>query len=234
MPETAEAAGGQPAVLIVDDHELLAGTLALALRQLGLDVHTSTWPSPGAIVDAARDLAPAVVLLDLELGAGLGSGLDLIGPLLDAGSRVVMVTGITDQARLGACVAAGAAGVVSKAAGFASLVERVRQAVAGTPLMSDDERHELLEAHRRHDRAVRETLGPFQALTAREQVVLGHLVAGQSAEMIADRLYVSLATVRSHIRGILLKLGVNSQLAAVAAAHDAGWAPPQQSSPDTT
>lgn len=227
MPRTPEPAGPQPAVLIVDDHELLAGTLALALRQLGLDVHSSPWPSPEAIVDAARDLAPAVVLLDLELGAGLGSGLDLIGPLLDAGSRVVMVTGITDRARLGACVAAGATGVVSKAAGFSSLVESVQHAVAGTPLMSEDERRELLDAHRHHERADRERLGPVLSLSAREQVVLGHLVAGESAEVIADRLYVSLATVRSHIRGILLKLGVNSQLAAVAAAHDAGWTPPQ-------
>lgn len=228
MPQTAEPAGRRPAVLIVDDHELLAGTLALALRQLGHDVHTSTWPSPQAIVDAARDLAPAVVLLDLELGAGLGSGLDLIGPLTEVGSRVVMVTGITDRARLGACIAAGATGVVSKATAFSSLVESVEGAVAGAPLLSDEERQALVDEYRRHERADRERLAPFRALTAREEAVLGHLVAGESAEAIADRLYVSVATVRSHIRAILLKLGVNSQLAAVASAHDAGWIPPER------
>jgi DNA-binding NarL/FixJ family response regulator len=228
VPETADPAGRRPAVLIVDDHELLAGTLALALRQLGHDVHTSAWTSPEAIVEAARDLAPAVVLLDLELGEGLGSGLDLIGPLNEAGGRVVMVTGITDRSRLGACIAAGATGVVSKATSFAALVETVQQAVAGDPVMSETERKELLDAYRQHDRAERERQAPFLSLTPREQVVLGHLVAGESAEAIADQLYLSLATVRSHIRAILVKLGVNSQLAAVALAHDAAWTPPRR------
>jgi len=227
VPETAEPAGRRPAVLLVDDHELLAGTLALALRQLGHDVHTSAWASPEAVVEAARDLAPAVVLLDLELGEALGTGLDLIRPLNDAGARVVMVTGITDRARLGACIAAGATGVVSKATSFSSLVESVQQAVAGEPVMAETERQELVDEYRRHEQAERGRLAPFQTLTPREQVVLGHLVAGESAEAIADRLYLSLATVRSHIRAILVKLQVNSQLAAVALAHDAGWTPPQ-------
>jgi DNA-binding NarL/FixJ family response regulator len=55
--------------------------------------------------------------------------------------------------------------------------------------------------------------------------VLAGLLAGEPAEAIAHRSYVSLATVRSQIRAILLKLGVNSQLAAVAMAREAGWSP---------
>jgi DNA-binding NarL/FixJ family response regulator len=117
--------------------------------------------------------------------------------------------------------------VVSKATSFSVLMETVQQAAAGAPVMSDTEREELLAAYRRHDRAERERLAPFLALSRREQMVLGHLIAGESAEAIADRLYLSLATVRSHIRAILVKLGVNSQLAAVALAHDAGWTPPR-------
>lgn len=210
-------------VLVVEDHELLAGTLALALRQEGLDVHTATGPTPDAVVDLARQLAPALVLLDLDLGPPLGDGLGLVPDLVATGARVVMVTGVTDRARLGACIEAGASGVVSKAAGFERLIAAVQHAAEGRPVMADDERHALLAETRAHRRAEDARLAPFRALTPREQAVLARLVAGESAETIAARSYVSLATVRSQIRSVLLKLGVNSQLAAVAVARDAGW-----------
>jgi DNA-binding NarL/FixJ family response regulator len=60
-------------------------------------------------------------------------------------------------------------------------------------------------------------------LTEREQVVLAELMEGHNAEEIAKAGYVSISTVRSQIRAILRKLGVNSQLAAVAIARRAGW-----------
>jgi DNA-binding NarL/FixJ family response regulator len=213
-------------LLIVEDHELLAGTMAMALRQKGLEVHAVAGPTSAAVVETARRLAPVLVLLDLELGPPLGSGLDLVRPLVEAGGRVVMVTGVTDRARLGACIEAGAAGLVSKTAGFSVLVDAVERGAHGTALLGENERQALLGEARRHRRADRERLAPFDALTPREQAVLGGLLAGESADTIAGRSYVSLATVRSHIRAILQKLGVKSQLAAVALARDAEWCPP--------
>ena len=85
------------------------------------------------------------MLLDLDLGPPLGNGLDLIRPLVDAGGRVVMVTGVADRARLGACIEAGAAGVVSKGAEFAVLMDAVQRAVDGAPLLREDERQALLD-----------------------------------------------------------------------------------------
>lgn len=223
MPSTPDDDAAQMKVLIVEDHELLAGTMAMALRQQGLDVHAAAGPSPAAVVDLARRLAPVLVLLDLDLGSTMGSGLDLIRPLTETGARVVMVTGVADRARLGACLEAGAVGVVSKATEFSVLIDTVRKAVEGAPLMREDERQALLEAARDRRRADQHRLAPFDALSPKEQAVLVHLLAGESAETIAEKSYVSLATVRSHIRAILLKLGVNSQLAAVALARNAGW-----------
>ena len=210
-------------VLIVEDHELLAGTMAMALRQQGFDVHAAAGPSPDDGVEAARRLVPVLVLLDLELGPPLGSGLDLVRPLVDAGARVVMVTGVTDRARLGACIEAGAAGVVSKGAEFTALMETVKRAADGVALLREDERQALLDEARRRRRADHDRLAPFATLSPREQAVLRRLMAGESADTIAERSFVSLATVRSQIRAILLKLGVNSQLAAVALARQAGW-----------
>lgn len=225
MPASAERRWAGTRVLIVEDHELLAGTMALALRQQGLEVHAASGPSPEAVVDRACGLAPVLVLLDLDLGPAMGSGLDLIRPLVAAGARVVMVTGVVDRARLGACIEAGAAGVVSKAVEFAVLIESVQRAVEGAPLLGDDERLTLLDEARNDRRDRHDRLAPFDALSPREQAVLVLLLDGESAEKIAERSFVSLATVRSQIRAVLLKLGVNSQLAAVALARNAGWPP---------
>ncbi|MDQ3898377.1 MAG: response regulator [Actinomycetota bacterium] len=212
-------------LLLVEDHQLLAGTLAMALRAQGLDVQTAAGPSCEAVVELAGRMAPVLVLLDLDLGPPLGNGLDLIGPLIEAGATVVVVTGVTDRARLGRCLEAGARGVISKATDFERLVEAVRGAAEGRPILREDERHALLAEARARRRSDDERLGPFRSLSPREQAVLAGLLAGDSAETIAQRSYVSLATVRSQIRAILLKLGVNSQLAAVAMAREAGWQP---------
>jgi DNA-binding NarL/FixJ family response regulator len=225
VPATPEDPDRPLKLLIVEDHELLAGTLALALRQRGLEVHTAAGPSVDAVLDMARRLTPVLVLLDLELGPPLGDGLDLVHPLTEAGARVLVVTGVIDRARLGECIEAGATGVVAKAEGFDRLMEAVQLVIDGEQVLGDDERQDLLAALRSRRRDDHERLGPFASLSRREQAVLARLVAGDSAETIADRSYVSVTTVRTQIRAILLKLGVNSQLAAVALARSAGWPP---------
>ena len=216
---------GSPRLLIVEDHELLSGTLALALRQQGIEVETSQGPAPGDVVETARRLAPVVVLLDLELGPGLGSGVDLVRPLVATGAKVAIMTGVTERARLAACLEAGAVGIVSKTTGFADLIETVRRLAEGHAILSENDRQELLADLRAKRSADRRRLAPFEALTSREKAVLAGLVAGESAEEIAARSYVSLSTVRTQIRSILLKLRVKSQLTAVALAREAGWPP---------
>ena len=227
MADPEEGPPGIDRLLIVEDHELLSGTLALALRQRGLQVEAVNGPNREAVVRRAAELAPVLVLLDLDLGPALGNGVDLVRPLVDAGGRVVIMSGDTSRPRLGACVEAGASGVVSKASKFDDLVEAVQRSADGHDLLPEGEQQRLLAELRESRRASHERLAPFASLSPREQAVLARLMAGESAETIAEHFYVSLATVRSQIRAILLKLGVNTQLAAVALARDAGWSPPR-------
>jgi len=212
-------------VLIVEDHELLAESLALALRREGLEVTVATGPTAEAVLETGRRLRPAVTLLDLNLGDELGTGLALIAPLTADGARVVMCTGTTDRLELARCVEAGAIGLASKRDAFDELLEMVRRALQGEQLMPAGEREQLLGELHRHRLAERDRLAPFQSLTKREEAVLELLMEGRSAEAIAARPFVSLATVRSQIRSILQKLSVNTQLAAVALARRHGWRP---------
>ncbi len=108
---------------------------------------------------------------------------------------------------------------------FDDLVAAVQRLAHGGSILSDNQRQELLADLRAKRTADRRRLAPFQTLTAWEKAVLAGLVAGESAEAIAARSYVSLSTVRTQIRSILLKLRVKSQLNAVALAREAGWPP---------
>jgi two-component system nitrate/nitrite response regulator NarL len=213
-------------ILIIESQVLLANVVAIELRLRGFEVETIAGPTVASVVDTVRALSPVVVLLGLDLGPPLGSGLNLIGPVRGVGGRVLMMTGVHDGARLAACIEAGAMGIVDKASSFDDLVRAVRHAVAGEQLLTDDQRQDFVRQLRAKRVADGTRLAPFATLSSREQAVLGALMAGELAEAIARRSFVSLAAIRRRIRMILIKLDVNSQLAAVALARHEGWTPP--------
>ncbi len=210
-------------VMLVDDHGLLAASLAALLRGDGFHVSVEE-PGPSEqVVARARSERPDVVLLDLDLGRDDATAVDLIPELSALGARVVMLSGSTDRIALAECVEAGAEGVLSKAAPFSEVVATIGRAVAGGTVTPAGELDRMLSDLRSARRARRDVLAPFETLTGREADVLRALADGLGADAIADAGYVSIATVRSQIRAILTKLGVSSQLAAVALAVRSGW-----------
>ena len=210
-------------VLIVEDHTLLADGLAVSLRQEGIAAEVAIGSTGEAIIDAARAFRPDIVLLDLVLGDEIGLSVPLIPDLRATGALVLMLTGVTDPALLGACLEAGAVGLVSKSEGFDAVFDTLMRAARRQTTLHASERDRILGSLR--DRRVedRARLAPFERLTSRERVVLGALMNGASAEEIATTSFVSMATIRSQIRSILEKLGVHSQVAAVALAHRSRW-----------
>jgi DNA-binding NarL/FixJ family response regulator len=214
--------GTGPRLVVVEDHELLAQSLAFALEAQGVHVTRCEELTPEAILETIRSAEPDMVLLDLDLGAH-GTSLPLIAPVRELGTVVVMLTASVDRPRLAACVEAGAVGVISKAEPFDRLLVAVTKVLREHSLLSLDERRVILEDLERHRAAERARFESFAALSDREAVVLQGLIEGRSAEQIAGANVVSLATVRTQIRSVLVKLGVNSQLSAVALARRAGW-----------
>lgn len=211
-------------VLIVEDHALLAQTLTAALQADGFEVELAKGLDCDDVVNDADRLSPDVVLLDLDLGEH-GSSLECIPRLRDLGCVVVMVTAETNRARLGECIHAGALGIVPKSAPFEDLLGAIKDAAEMGSVLSQAQRDELLAEMRRQHADERERLAQFGRLTPREENVLAGLMEGKPAETIAAESFVSMATVRSQIRTLLQKLGVNSQLAAVAMARRAEWKP---------
>ena len=217
-----DGVGGQR-ILVVDDHRLVGESLAAVLTARGFVAAAADHMIREEILEEARRFKPTIVLLDLQLAQGL-EGTALVDPLSDMGARVLMMTGVTDPAELGRCLEAGAEGVISKGQPFDDLIDQITAAATGERVLPVTRAESLLEELRR-DRAERQRkLEPFQSLTPRERELLDMLSDGRPAAAIADFWYVSLATVRSHIRSLLSKLDVHSQLEAVAKAREAGWA----------
>ena len=212
-------------VLIVEDHALVAIGLQLALSARGWDVETTDGPTAADVIEHAQRFQPQCVLLDINLGEGVGSGIDLVAPLRATGADVVMLTAETRRGVLAACLEAGRRRLGRQG----RLPRRGRGALndvlAGTPLIGCTAREAMIDELRIERAGLRKALTPFEQLTMRERDVLAALVDGLSAEEIAETQYVALTTVRSQIRAVLQKLGVRSQLAAVAHANRVGWKP---------
>jgi DNA-binding NarL/FixJ family response regulator len=206
-----------PEVLIVDDHSLVAGALAMAMRARGIPAAAVL---PGEFAARVDEPAPpgGLVLLDLDLGPGL-DGVQLVPRLRRAGWRVLLVTASLDETRVATAVAAGALGQVAKSAPFDELVSAAIRAVEGRPLLTDDERARLQEIARTaaaNDRVAGER---WDRLTPRERQIVERIADGRRPAAIAEEFVVSVATVRTQIRSILGKLEVTSQLEVAALAR---------------
>jgi DNA-binding NarL/FixJ family response regulator len=223
-PDAIDAdAFGAVEVVIVDDHRLLADSLALALEGHGIRAVLPILGTPDELLAEVTQSRPDLVLLDLDLGGDLGDGSTLVRPLVEAGLRVLIVTATSDVEQMARAVELGAVGVVAKNGPFPELLDSVVTAARGGEVMAPIVRLHLLDEarRRREQRAAR--LAPFGRLTERESEVLRELARGRAVAEIARTSFVSEATVRSQVRCIFTKLGVRSQLEAVVAVQRSNW-----------
>ena len=148
-------------IVVIDDHELLAEALCIALRADGMDAVRIVPRAPALLAAEILGRAPDVVLLDLDLGP-YGESTPLVGRLSEAGVRVVLVTGVVDRVRVAAALEAGAIAYRSKSAGFAELVRIATAARDASGPLDPGERVALLaELHRSRLERTRR-MAPFE------------------------------------------------------------------------
>jgi len=130
---------------------------------------------------------------------------------------------------LGECLERGAVGTIAKMQGIEGLVE-ADDTIAGRDLMEPEAR---LIAHARASRRLEhQQLEPFRDLTPRGDEVLRLMTAGNRATDIARMEFMAMSTSRTHIAAVLNKLGVTSQVEAIALAHKCRWPPAIPLPPD--
>lgn len=121
------------------------------------------------------------------------------------------------------CVVAGASAIIKIASGYDDLLRTIAETAAGKNLISKPYRQEMQLVMREMTSIEREKRRKYERLTTREMAILAEISAGKTANEIAEASYTSVNTVRSHIKSVLQKLEVNSQVAAVSMAHRNGW-----------
>ena len=208
-------------VLIVDDHEVLAASLAMVLEA---EPDLKSVGVAGTL-EKARSMVvsttPDVILLDHRLPDG--DGVAAIGELrrLRPSAQVVVLTASAADHVLVAAIEAGASGFVSKTRSLDELTSAVRAAATGEAVISPEMLARLLPRLQRSGRA------RHNDLTEREREVLGLLADGLSNAAIAEQLFVSVHTVRNHIANLSAKLGAHSKLEALSIAVRDGLLPGQ-------
>nr|WBO78492.1 response regulator transcription factor [Streptomyces sp. SBE_14.2] len=234
-------------VLVVDDHRIFAESLAAALAaEPDVDV-SAAGSGPAALRSLERAAAEGrrydVMLVDADLGAmpglrpavpvqevgedGLVDGISLVAGVRSTqpGVRIVVLAEKDDPRRAALALQAGASGWVAKDCSLSRLLNVIRGVLRDEthlpPALLTGVLRELTAA-RKH-RTESERL--VESLTPREREVLRCMVAGLGRKAVAERLYLSPHTVRTHMQNVLGKLGVHSTLAAVALARRAGVGP---------
>ncbi|MFJ4483018.1 response regulator [Streptomyces longwoodensis] len=203
-------------LLIVDDHPVVRdGLRGMFAAADGFTVLGEAADGVQAVERAAA-LDPDVILMDLRMPGG--GGVDAIRELTRRGARarvLVLTTYDTDSDTLPA-IEAGATGYLLKDAPREELFTAVRAAAEGRTVLSPAVASRLVSA-------VRAPRSPGnEPLSAREREVLALVAKGTSNKEIARELFISEATVKTHLTHLYAKLGVNDRAAAVAVAYDRG------------
>jgi DNA-binding NarL/FixJ family response regulator len=200
-------------VLVVDDHDLFRTGLRSLLEEEGFAVADSSGGE--AAIRRAASFHPDVVVMDMNM-PGM-SGIEATPLVLEAApaASVLMLTIATDDSRVFDAIRAGASGYLLKDAELSDIVAGVRAAAAGHSAIAPRVAGALLASVRERD--AEQTGGPVPSwieLSARERSVLELLTRGCDNGEIAQRLFLSQSTVKSHISRLLDKLGVDNRVQA--------------------
>jgi len=199
-------------VVLVDDHPVVRAGLRAVLESDGSIAVVGEAGDAATALTAVRSLDPDVVVLDVHLGAG-PSGLDVLAHLAESDRpRVLVMTVFDNDKDVDAALSSGAAGYLLKDAPEGEVLRAVHAAAEG---------HRPLDP-RIAARVVARSYPDPGAPTARELEVLAAAAEGHDNATIARMLFISQATVKSHLSSLFAKLDVTSRTGAVAEARRRG------------
>ncbi|WP_270258799.1 response regulator [Kocuria marina] len=199
-------------VLLVDDHPVVRAGLRAVLESVG-DIVVGAEAPDGRVALEMLSRAGGtvdVVVMDLQMGSGMG-GLDATRRIVAAGGPPVLILTTYDtQADIVAALEAGAIGYLLKDSQPETIDAAVHDAAAGRPVLSPSVTARLMQRVR----------SPGTSLSAREIEILRGLATGASNRVLAKELFISEATVKTHLVHIYDKLGVDNRTAAVNRARE--------------
>jgi DNA-binding NarL/FixJ family response regulator len=212
-------------VVVADDQEIVRTGLAMILNaQPDIEVVGEAANGQRA-VELAQRLRPDVCLLDIRMPGvdGIEATRRLAGPAVADPIAVVVITTFDLDEYVYAALRAGARGFLLKDAGPALLTQAVHAAAAGDALIAPNVTTRLLKAFADAGPAA-PPVQPIEPLTEREEQVLAAVAKGRTNNEIADALYITLSTVKTHVASLMAKLGARNRVEIAIWAYETGRA----------
>ncbi len=225
---TASADGRAPLRIVLADDERMVRTALRAILGAEPDLEVVGEAATGAeAVPMIRELRPDVVLMDVRMPEidGIRATEQVLAGMAEP-PRILVVTTFENDAYVYDALRAGAHGFLLKRAGVEDLVQAVRMVARSDSLLFPAAVRELA-ARYAGARAARESARALRArLSDREADVLRLMTKGLTNAEIAEQLTVGPATVKTHVAGVLAKLGVRDRTQAVITAYESGFVRP--------
>ncbi|CAL9647616.1 Transcriptional regulatory protein LiaR [Streptomyces sp. enrichment culture] len=215
-------------VLVVDDQYLIrAGLVGLLGAAPGIEVVGEATDGEEAVRAAART-RPDVILMDIRMPVldGTAATCRILAEAADPLPRVLILTTFDLDEYVYAALRAGASGFVLKETGPEQLIGAVIAVARGDMLFAPTVTRRLIEAYVARAEPVPDTPADLDALTGREREVLRLTARGLSNAEIAEKLFISEATVKTHLNRTMSKLDLGSRAQAVIVAYETGLVVP--------
>lgn len=197
-------------VVIVDDHDIVRRGLAMFLSgfdDLALVGEAST---AAEAVRVCGEASPHVVLMDMVMPDMDGTSLTATLKRLYPDLPIIILSSSKEDHQIQGALQAGAVGYLLKNLSVYEMAEAIRAAHAGRPMFAPEVTRRLMSMT-----AQPRSTSPQYPLSERERQILALMVEGLNNQDIADRIFVSRATVKVHISAIFSKLGVHNRIEAV-------------------
>jgi DNA-binding NarL/FixJ family response regulator len=215
-------------VVIADDQALVRGGFRVLVDSTP-DMHVLGEAADGAeAVELARRHQPDVVLMDVRMPVldGLEATRRIVGDPATSKVRVLILTTFDLDEYVYAALRAGASGFVLKDTSPEEMLAGIRVIAAGDGLLSPSVTRRLIQEFAQ--RAVpTHAQASLDVLTDREREVLVEVARGLTNAEIADRLHMSVATAKTHVSRVLMKLGARDRTQLVVLAYETGLASPR-------
>lgn len=209
-------------VLIVEDHPVVAEGLSSLLQHYPGVTVIGVAASVAEVIPVIDKATADVAVVDYHLPDGTAYDAAERIRSRSASAAIVIISADESDEPLLAAMKLGASGFLIKSAAGEEIIRVIRAAAAGESVMPDGIVTRALALYRDSARQ-HETQALLESLTPREREILALMTRGTDNRTVAERLQISYATVRTHVRSILAKLGARSQLEAVAKAREWGF-----------